>query len=163
MGEEYITLLFGEFLQSILKLRQQHRSGVGRLRSGIAGREQVLHCEEFSLLRYYWIVRGRLGLPLAKQVCDSITRDAEQPRADLLDGLHQAVRFYEFVEDLLQDVFRVARVGDTSADKVAEPSLVPINRLRDPLVLIRHHPLFSQRLVHLLMETNERDKYFRGF
>src|SRR5258706_8570981 len=99
MGEENLALFAGEFLRSILKLRQPHPSGVGRLRSSIAGREQFLQCEKLSLVRYYRIVRGRVGLPLAKQVCDSIARDAEQPRADLLDGLHQRVGFHELVED----------------------------------------------------------------
>src|SRR5258708_34925846 len=105
MGEENLALLVGEFFQSILKFRQQHTSGVGRLRSSIAGREQVLQCEKLSVVRYYWIVGGRVGLRLAKQVCDSITRDAEQPCAYLLDGLHQTVRFNKLGEDLLQDVF----------------------------------------------------------
>src|SRR5260221_2810891 len=59
MGEENLALFVGEFLQSILKLRQQHASGVGRLRSSIAGREQALQCEKLSLVRYYRIVRGR--------------------------------------------------------------------------------------------------------
>jgi hypothetical protein len=47
------------------------------------------------------------------------------------DALRRAVSLYELVEDLLQDVFYVARVGDTSADAVAEPWLTSVNRLRD--------------------------------
>ena len=35
----------------------------------------------------------------------------KQPRGDLLHRLHQAIGLDEFVEDILQDVFRVLAVG----------------------------------------------------
>ncbi len=42
MGEKYRALLCRELVQGILKRLQQHRSGIGRLRSGIRRRKQVL-------------------------------------------------------------------------------------------------------------------------
>jgi hypothetical protein len=40
-------------------------------------------------------------------------------------------------------------VGHSPQDEVAKPALLPLDRFGDPLVLLRHEPPFSQRLVHL--------------
>jgi len=48
----------------------------------------------------------------------------------------------------LQNVLRIARAGDVPADEIAQPGLLSTNRFREPLVLFRHQPVSSQRLVH---------------
>jgi hypothetical protein len=67
----------------------------------------------------------------------------------LFHRLHHPVRLHQFVEDFLQDVFCVAAVGHPSTDEVSQPRFFALDRFRDLLVLLHHHPLFSQRLVHL--------------
>ena len=71
----------------------------------------------------------------------------------------QAIGFDQFVEDILQNVFDIRRVWHLPADEISQPGLLPLDDLRDPLILLRHGPVFSQRLVHLLVKTNERDEY----
>lgn len=67
----------------------------------------------------------------------------------MLHRFHHAVGFDQFVEDVLQDVFDIAGVGDPLANEVAESRVLSRDRFGDPLVLLHHRPLFSQRLVHL--------------
>ena len=49
--------------------------------------------------------------------------------------------------------------SNATADEVAQARLVAVDRFRDPLVLLCHRPLFSQRLSHLQVKTPERGKY----
>ena len=86
---------------------------------------------------------------LAEQVRDPIARHAKQPRADVLNRLHQPVRLDELVEDILQDVFRVVDVGHPSADEVPQPRLLPPDCFGDPLILFGSHPVYALRLTHL--------------
>ena len=66
----------------------------------------------------------------------------------MLYGLHEAVGFEEFVEDVLKDVLGFAGVGDVLADKAAQPGLVSLQCLGDELVLLGNRPT-TRDLVHL--------------
>jgi hypothetical protein len=50
----------------------------------------------------------------------------------VVDGHQQAVRFHEGVEDVLQDVFGVARIGDAAADEIPQPRPLPIDDVGEP-------------------------------
>ena len=53
----------------------------------------------------------------------------------MLDGLHEAVGGDELVEDILEDVFGVAAVGDVAADEVAQARLIVAEGIGDELIL----------------------------
>ena len=80
---------------------------------------------------------------------DPIAGHAEQPSGNLLRRFHHPVGLDELVENILQNVFCIALVGHSPLDEVAKPALLPLDRFGDSLVLLRHEPPFSQRLVHL--------------
>src|SRR5882672_3035681 len=56
------------------------------------------------------------GPLFAETIDDAIPRHAVEPGANLLDRLHQPIRFYQFKEDILQDVFSVSFVVHALAD-----------------------------------------------
>jgi hypothetical protein len=51
----------------------------------------------------------------------------------VIDRHQQAVRFDEGVEDVLQDVLGVARVGDAAADEIPQPRPLPIDDVGQPV------------------------------
>ena len=69
---------------------------------------------------------------VAHEIDDAITRHAKQPAGDVVDRHQQTVRFHQLVEDVLQDVFGVARVGHAPANEVAQPGLLPPDHFGDP-------------------------------
>ena len=73
----------------------------------------------------------------------------------MLDGHQQAVRLNQFVEDLLENLFRIPWIRDAAADEVAQPRLLPGDHFGDPLVLFKHHLVESRRFVHLQVKTKE--------
>src|SRR5262252_5836918 len=88
MGEKYLALLFRKLLQRILKRLDQNNSGVDGLGPGIRRREQVFQLEQLSIFRDRPLRFHQLfWFSLAEPVCNPIARYAEQPSADLLDGL----------------------------------------------------------------------------
>ncbi len=64
-------------------------------------------------------------------------------------GISTAVRFHQRVEDVLQNVLSVARVGHAPANEVAQAGLLPPDHVGDPLVLFECHPLQARRAFHL--------------
>src|SRR5207245_5632699 len=61
---------------------------------------------------------------LAIPIDDLVACGCEQPRREVLDGLHDAVAHQQLIEDVLKDVLGIARVADSSPDEVQEaPSL----------------------------------------
>jgi hypothetical protein len=62
-----------------------------------------------------------LRLLLAQKVRDAIARDAKKPAGHVIDRHQQPIGFYQFVEDLLQDVLDVRGVGHPPADEIAQP------------------------------------------
>jgi len=58
---------------------------------------------------------------LVEKVSDAIARDAKKPTGHVVNRHQQAIGFYQFVEDLLQNVLGVARVGHAPADEIAQP------------------------------------------
>ena len=66
-------------------------------------------------------------------------------------GISRRFGFDQLVEDVLQNVFGVARVGHAPANEVAQPGLLPRDHVGDPLVLFACHPLQARRVLHLLM------------
>jgi hypothetical protein len=51
----------------------------------------------------------------------------------VIDRHQQAVRFDEGVEDVLQDVFGVARVGNAAADEIPQPRPFPVDDVGQPV------------------------------
>ena len=151
VGDEYLALFVRQLVQSGAHFFQQHASRVRCVRSGIGRGQQS---SSWSISPSSLVLAGSFlnaSRPsLAKEVRDSIAGHAEQPGGYLLHRFHHAVGFHEFVEDILQDVFRVLAVGHAPPDEVAQPGLLPSDRFRDPLVLLRHRPLFGQRRIHPL-------------
>jgi hypothetical protein len=97
-----------------------------------------------------WFVSQCLTFFPPKQVRNPIAGHPEQPCGNLLHRLDHPVGLHQFVENILQDVFRIIPVRHTSANEVAKPGLLPIHRFSNTLILLRHHPWFSQRFFHLL-------------
>ena len=54
----------------------------------------------------------------AEQIDDAIARHAKQPAGDVLDRHEQAIRFQQLVENVLQNVLGVARVGHAPPNEV---------------------------------------------
>ncbi len=86
-----------------------------------------------------------------RKINDPVAGDAKHPCADLLNGLHQAVGFDEFIEDILKNVFRLRFIGDTLADEVAKTAALAANRFGEPLVLRSGHPVCIQCFIHSLL------------
>ena len=97
------------------------------------------------------VVQGYFAL-LAEAVDDAVARDAEQPGADLLDRLGQAIGFEEIEEDVLQDVFCLVDVRHALADEAAQPRALARHGLRVALVLFAlrcsHRQLGGQCRIH---------------
>jgi hypothetical protein len=51
----------------------------------------------------------------------------------VIDRHQQAVRFDEGVEDVLQDVLGVARVGDAAANEIPQPRPLPVDDVGQPV------------------------------
>ena len=84
-----------------------------------------------------------------EQVDDAMAGDAKQPRADLLQGLHESVGLDQFVKDFLEDVLGIARIGDALANELAQPSLFAHHRFRDAPILLGSGSVGAQRFFHL--------------
>jgi len=59
----------------------------------------------------------------------------------VIDRHQQAVRFHQRGEDVLQDVFGIARVAHAPADEAAQPRPLPVHDAVDVVVVSRCHPL----------------------
>jgi hypothetical protein len=68
----------------------------------------------------------------------------------MLYGLHEAVGFKQFVEDVLKDVLGFAGVSDMLANKTAKSGPVSLQCLSDELILLDNRP-GTRDLVHLLV------------
>jgi hypothetical protein len=79
---------------------------------------------------------------------DAIARHAKQPAGDVLDRHQQTVRFHERVEDILQNVLSVTRVGHAPANEVAQPGLFPPEHFGEPTIPIDCHLLPALQAVH---------------
>ena len=60
-------------------------------------------------------------------------------------------RFHQRVEDVLQDVFGVARIGHAPANEAAQPRPLPIHDVGELFVLSGRHRLEARRFLHLLL------------
>ncbi|HTM26665.1 MAG TPA: hypothetical protein VL225_15820 [Vicinamibacterales bacterium] len=69
----------------------------------------------------------------------------------MFDRHQQTVGFHQLVEDVLQDVFGVARIGHTPANEVKQPGPFPCDHVGDSLVLFACHPLEVRRLPSLAL------------
>jgi hypothetical protein len=71
----------------------------------------------------------------------------------VLDRHRQSIRFHQLVENVLQNVLSVARVGHAPANEVAQPGLLPLDHFGDPMVLFEYHllgyPNYARRVLHL--------------
>jgi hypothetical protein len=66
----------------------------------------------------------------------------------VLDRHEQAIRFHKFVEHVLQNVLSVTQVRDAPPNEVAQPGLLSLDRVGDPLVLFECHPLQARDDLH---------------
>jgi len=69
-------------------------------------------------------------------------------------GHQQAIGFDQTVEDLLQNVLRITRIGHAPADEVQQARPLPLDHLGNALVLFEcdaldFHELCARRFVHL--------------
>jgi hypothetical protein len=159
--DEDFALLRRQLAGRQLECGQEHAAGVERFRAGVGRRQQVFELQRVVVFVFDARFAEEHRFLLAEEIDDAIAGHAKEPADDVVDGHQQAIRFHEFVEDVLQNVLGVARVGDAAADEVEEPGAFAIHDLGDSLILICHSPLFSQRCVHLLMKTDERGEYCR--
>ena len=88
-----------------------------------------------------------LRLLLAEKVRDAVARDAKEPAGHVLDRHQQAIGFYQFVEDVLQDVLGVGGIGHPPADEIAQPGSLFRDDLGDLAILLGHRG-GAQRLIH---------------
>ena len=77
----------------------------------------------------------RHGPLLAEEVRDAIPGHAKQPGARLFHGLEEAIGGDEFVEDLLQDVFRFALIGHAAANEIREARAIAGKSVEDAAVV----------------------------
>jgi hypothetical protein len=80
-----------------------------------------------------------------------VARHAKQPAGNVLDRHQQPIRFYQFIEHVLQNVLSVARVGHAPTNEVAQPRLLPPDYFGDSLVLFDCHLLQAHRVLPLLL------------
>jgi len=73
----------------------------------------------------------------------------------LINRHQQAISFYQFVEDLLQDVLGVRRVGHPPADEIAQPGSFLRDDLGDlPILVVEAllgHRACARQLIHPLL------------
>ena len=67
---------------------------------------------------------------------DAVTRYAKQPASDMLDRHQQSVRLYQPVEDILENIFRVARIRHVPADEVEQPGSLPLYQFGNALIFL---------------------------
>jgi hypothetical protein len=101
MRDEDLPLLEGQFIEGLLQSLEDCLPGELRFRAGIARGQQKMQVLGIAVLAEC------LRLLFAESIDDAITRDAEQPAADLLDRLRQAIGLHELEKHFLQDVFRI--------------------------------------------------------
>jgi hypothetical protein len=74
-------------------------------------------------------------------------RDAKKPARHVLNRHQQAIRFHQFVEDLLHDVLGVGGIGHPFADEIAQPGSFFGDNFGDLTVLLGHRG-DARRLIH---------------
>ncbi len=107
------------------------------------------------------VARG-LRLLLAEQVGDAIAGDAKQPGAYLLNGLDQARRLHQFVENFLEDVVGVARVGHPLANEATQAGALFLERRGDRTVLFGHACIPPQFRFHVREDVGAREILWAG-
>src|SRR6266481_6275569 len=84
--------------------------------------------------------KGNLGAAFgpspAETIDDAIPRHTVKPGANLLDRLHQPIRFYQLVEDILQDVFSVSLVVHALPNEIEQTPTLPLNHFRNTPILL---------------------------
>src|SRR5215468_8256725 len=152
VGNEHTALLLGQFVQGSIEFFEQEASRVDRFRPTVCCGEQVLEGGPAQLRRLgdrYAFRRLELHALLpSKEIRNAVARDAEQPRADMFDGSHQSRGLDQLVEDLLQEVLCIGRIGHTLANEAAQARALAHERLRDRTIMRGHGPIRTQFRVH---------------
>lgn len=121
--DEHLALIRGQFFERGAQRVEQRGAGVSRLGSRIGRRERQIEAV-FAIgcvgIRVDAIGQRRFLL-LAEAVDDPVSRDAIQPRTDLLDRLGQSPGFDEFFENVLKDVVGFVLIDHAAADEIAQP------------------------------------------
>ena len=143
---------------------EENAAGVNRVGTRVGRREQVFEVQRVFVLAFAGEthIAEEHRFLLAEEIDDAIAGYAKEPAGDVVDGHQQAVGFHEFVEDVLENVLGVAGIGDAPADEIEEPGAFLIHDLGDSLILICHRPEFTERCVHLPVETDERGRILYG-
>src|SRR5580698_5780874 len=155
MRDKHFALLRGQLPERKLELLEQHAAGVKGFRSGVGRWQQVFQSQQLSfLLSGDGGIRKALRFLPAEEISDAVARDTEKPAGYMLDWHQQAIRLYQFVEDLLQNVFGIARIRHPWTNEIVQPGLLPLDHLGDPLILFRAHlfeaqPSQARRAIHL--------------
>jgi hypothetical protein len=66
----------------------------------------------------------------------------------MFDRHQQPIRLHQLVEDVLQNVLSVKRIGDAPPNEVAQPGLFPLDHIGDPVVVFECHPREARRILH---------------
>ena len=150
VGYEDLALLLRQFVERLVQFLEEHVSCVGGIGSGIRGWKQVFQREFLAFFGGGPSCSSRAFPALFPEaIRDPIASDAKEPCCQLLNWFQEAIRLNQFVEHVLQDVFRIFAVGYTLSNEAAQSTTLKRDCLRDSLILACHRPLFSQRLSHL--------------
>src|SRR5258707_2567423 len=158
VSNEYFTLahrlIIRQFFESKFQLIEQYSADIERFWSGIRRWQKIFEPKQFALFVLYARVAEALCLLLTEKVRDAIARHAKQPAGHVVDRHQQAVRFHQLVEDVLQNVLSVARIGHAPADKIAQPGSFCRDDFRDLPILVEAllvHLACAQQLIKPLL------------
>jgi hypothetical protein len=150
MCHKDVALFLWQLVQGGIELVEQDTTGVRRVRTRIRRRKQIFEQQLRVLTALDRGFHGYGRLSLAVQVRDTVSSDAKQPRARVLNRPNQPHGLDEFAKHVLQDVFCVINVPNACADERPETTLLALNRVGQSLVLACH--VEGERpLVHLLL------------
>lgn len=161
VSNKHGALFFRQFVDRQFELIEKQVAGVQRLRSGIVRGQQIFEHQAVAVLICGSRIAEVFRFLLAEEIGDSIARHAKQPTGNVVNRHQQPVRFHQFVEDVLQNVLSVTRVGYAPANEVAQPGLLPLDHFGDPFVPFLGHSLQVHRVHLLQLKTNERRGYRR--
>jgi len=132
---------------------------MGRIGPGVRGGKQFFEQKHLTILRDLPVRCVTLAALPPKEISDSVAGDPEQPGGDLFDWFHHPVRFHEFLEDVLEDVFGIAGTGHAPPNETPEPRPLSRNRFGDLLVLAlpSAHCFLSSSSIYSCRRTRERD------
>src|SRR5205807_972632 len=109
---KHLALLLWQFVDRQLEFVEKQVADINQLRSGIGRRQQVFQGQQLIVLVPDGGIAEALRPLFAEEIENAIARYAKQPAGDVRDRHQQAIRFHQLVEDVLQNVLSVTRIGN---------------------------------------------------